>query len=128
MLLLACVCSLGIRKGLGRSEERAQGRGTKRERERKRERRWNNKGWWKMTSLVKEGFLKAPHLTEEAVPYRRDRPPPLPLTPGVPGCPGRADSLKALTAAPWVGFCVFTFTCRLRGLILKPMKSLVCHN
>lgn len=32
MLLLACVCFLGIRKGLGQSEERAQGRKKKRER------------------------------------------------------------------------------------------------
>lgn len=31
MLLLASVCFLGIRKGLGQSEERAQGREKKRE-------------------------------------------------------------------------------------------------
>lgn len=80
-----------------------------------------------MTSLLKESFLRAPHLTEEAVPYRGDHP-PLPLTPGVPSCPGRVDSLEALTAAPWVVSCVFTFTCRLRGLVLKPMKALMCHN
>lgn len=127
MLLLACVCFLGIRKGLGQSEERAQGRKKKRERVGVR-RGWNNKGWWKMTSLVKEVFLKAPHLTQAAMPYRQDCPPPLPLTHRVPGCTGRADSLKPLTAAPWVGSCVFTFTCRLRGLILKPMIAPMCHN
>lgn len=123
--LLVCVF-LASEKALDRVKRGPRGE-RKRERESRR-RGWNNKGWWKMTSLVKEVFLKAPHLTQAAMPYRQDCPPPLPLTHRVPGCTGKADSLKPLTAAPWVGSCVFTFTCRLRGLILKPMIAPMCHN
>lgn len=125
----ACLCVFSWHQKRPWTEWR-EGPGEKeKERESRRRRRgWNNKGWWKMTSLVKEVFLKAPHLTQAAMPYRQDCPPPLPLTHRVPGCTGRADSLKPLTAAPWVGSCVFTFTCRLRGLILKPMIAPMCHN
>lgn len=53
---------------------------------------------------------------------------PSPLTHGVPRFPGRGASITALTAPPWVGSRVFSFTCGLRGLILKPLKALMCHN
>ncbi|CAJ1073896.1 Hypothetical protein SMAX5B_003459 [Xyrichtys novacula] len=78
-----CVCSFGIRKSLGQSKERAQVR--RKEKEKEEERRWKMKSW------EMEGSLNAPHLTEtEAALWREDRP-PLPLTPGVLGCPGKAD-------------------------------------
>ena len=62
---------LASEKALDRVK-RGPGEG-KRERQRVREgdMGWNNKGRWKMTSLVKEVFLKAPLLTEEVVPWTR---------------------------------------------------------
>lgn len=103
----ACCCLLvrvllASEKALDRVERGPRGEG---EGEGEGERGWNNKGWWKMTSFMKEGFLKAPHLTEKAVPCTRNHPPLL-LT---PGCPGRADTLKPLTAAPWVGMAYIYF-------------------
>lgn len=64
----ACCCLLvhvllASEKALDRVKRGPRGEG-----EGEGERGWNNDGWWKMTSLVKEGFLKEPHLTEEAVP------------------------------------------------------------
>lgn len=61
-------------------------------------------------------------------PPPRSLPFPPPLTPGVPRFPGRGASITPLTAAPWVGSRVFSFTCGLRGLVLKPLKALMCHN
>lgn len=65
---------------------------------------------------------------EEPAAAAGPAPLPPPLTPGVPRFPGRGASITAVTAAPWVGSRVFSFTCGLRGLILKPLKALMCHN
>lgn len=86
--------------------------------ERGKERGWRTRGGG---GKWQEKARREPAATEMA-------PLPPPLSPGVPLFPGRGASITALTAAPWVGSRVFSFTCGLRGLILKPLKALMCHN
>lgn len=110
VLLLACVRPLGIGKGPGWSPQRAQG-------ERGREEGSDNNG-----GLVEKDSSAEEPSAAEITPL------PPPLTPGVPRFSGRGASITPLTAAPWVGSGVFSFTCGLRGLLLKPLKALMCHN
>lgn len=66
-----------------------------------------------MTSRVNDCFLKAPHLTERAMPWRRGCP-PHPLAP-MDWLPSADSSNTLKDSCSMGGIHVFTYTCTLRG-------------